>query len=204
MTGNEGFEVVRMKPAHIDALVAIERTSDENFWNKRTFQKHLAAKNHGGLVAIDGLNAVGGVAFERKAGDGYLQIWNIVVSPEYRRKGVGRLLVSRLLEMVPCEYDGVSFFVRQSNKVAHLFLNKLGFWCDTIARDYFIDKTVEATCKEDAYGFDYNPSKQRSKDDPLRITNRVGIVVASPRPSSREGSAIHFPDRLRNRKSQAG
>jgi ribosomal protein S18 acetylase RimI-like enzyme len=179
-----GIVVHRMEGSQTDALVKISNTSNENFWTKKIFEKHIRLKNHGGLVAFDNSNPVGYAAFERRHQDAYIQIWDLVVHPQYRRRGVGRKLVASLTSMVPTEFSGVRFNVRESNFIAHLFLKNANFWCDAIARSYFIDKTGGPPRVEDAYCFDYNTNIARSKNDSIRIISRTGAVLAGPRPTS--------------------
>ncbi len=134
--------VRRMLTEDFPALARIEATSDENFWNEDTFGQHLCMSRSNGLVVWDSMAPVAFVAFESMPRTSYLQIWNLVVEPRFRKKGIGRLLVSRLIERVPSEFDGIRFNVRESNVEAQLFLRQLGFWCDCIALDYFLDFTV--------------------------------------------------------------
>lgn len=197
------FDVVRMTPDHIDALVKIAATGDEPFWNAETFKRHITARYHGGYVAFDGLNPVGFVAHERVPSSAYIVVWNLVVMPEYRKKGVASELLKSLMGAVPCEFDGVRFNVRESNTLAHLLLKKLGFWCEAISRDFFIDYLIEGERKEDAFCFDYNPSKPRSKDDPLRIVSRTGAVLHGPPPSCGR-DPFYVTDGNRHRQSKAG
>jgi len=171
-----GLLIKRMRREDCDGLLPIEHTSDENYWSKEAFEKHIDSINCDILVASDPMGPVGFLAFERKLN--YVQIWNIVVLPKFRLKGVGRLLVSRLQEMIPCEFDGIRFNVRETNLGAQLFLRRIGFWCDTIARSYFLDFTIRVSRQEDAYCFDFNPSVRRNKDVPIRIVSRSNAPPA--------------------------
>jgi ribosomal protein S18 acetylase RimI-like enzyme len=187
---------------HVDNLLFIENTSEENLWSKGDFESHIGLRNHSGLVAMDCQRPVGFIVYERRPVDSYLQIWNLVVDSKYRRMGVGTFLVKRLTEMVPEEYEGVDVFVRESNTAAHLFLKSLGFWCDTISRDYFIDRVLQHETRENAYGFDFNKSIRRSKHEKVRVTDRVGAVV----PKLRLGSgrdARHHDHWQRHRQGEA-
>lgn len=202
----KGVKIVKMHTTHIDGMVKIEKDSPENFWNRRTFEKHLASKNCGGYVALKGYMVVGFLAYELDPINGKIQIWNMVVATKCRTKGIGRALVAELKDLVGCEYDAIIFNVRESNLTAHLFLKKLDFYCGVIARSYFIDWRMDEKSEEDAYCFDFNPNlKVRNTDVPLRITDRLGAPCAGARPSQppRPGAQQHHGERAGSRQSQA-
>lgn len=188
------FVVKKMVKRYIDTLVAIEAFSDENFWDRHVFRKFVFARHHGGLVAMDAMGPVGSVAFEVSPSERRLQIWNLVVHPQFRGKGVGRLLLKRLTARVPSEFASICANVREENLAAQRLLRSAGFWCYGIARNYFVDQTPAATRKEDAYCFEFNPSEERKKDVPLRIVDRSGVVCAGPRAGCREGYAVDVAD----------
>ena len=62
------------------------------------------------------------------------EILNLAVAPEFRRQGVGRALVSGLLERAPGE---VYLEVRPSNTGARRFYQMLGFEEVTTRPDYY-------------------------------------------------------------------
>lgn len=169
----------RMCAAHIELMLRVEQSSRENFWNKDTFQKHLRAAGHDGFVALVGDELVGFLAYEEIGK--YIQIWNFVVARKKRGRGVADALLTRVKGMVPAEFDGIQFNVRESNVAAQCFLRKHEFFCDTISEDYFIDDLPDMVMQEDAYCFDYNPKKVRPALAVPRHTDRLGAVVVGPR-----------------------
>lgn len=183
------FIVADMVPANIDALLKIEQTSEENFWPKGQFEKHATGPRYCGLVAYSENNPVGFLCYEKKAEESEFQIWNMVVADSHRRQMAGTTMVSYLTMLMQPNYSSIVFNVRESNVTAQLFLKKLGFWCDTIARNYFLDKIKDDVRRENAYRFDYNPNKKRSKDAKIRITSRFGNVIARPRTGARASKA---------------
>lgn len=178
---NSAIEVHAMSMEHLDALVEIAKESSENFWTKGIFTDHLNSRNHGGLVATVNNKIVGYAATQHRHKRSRVQIWDLVVLPDYRFKGVGRTLVQPMLDTVPSDLEGIEFNVRESNLPAQLFLQKMKFWCEAIALGYFIDKVGGPPLVEDAYCFVYNPRKERKKDEQIRIIDRVGTFVAKSR-----------------------
>lgn len=186
--------IQKMELEHLDSIMKIERTSSENFWNHRTFESHLKTKNCKALVAMQGGSVVGYVAYELDPVSGTIQIWNLVVAPRHRSKGVGRALVAELQDLVGCEFDVIHFNVRESNLDSQLFLQKLDFKCNAISRSYFIDWRVHERREEDAYCFVYNPNKKgRDRDVPFRITTRLGVTIAQPRNGANADQATKQP-----------
>jgi len=131
--------IQKMDTAHLDSILKIEKTSSENFWNRRTFEKHIRTKNCKALVALRGRVVTGYIAYELDPVNGTIQIWNLVVASKYRTQGIGRALVAELQDLIGCEFDSIHFNVRESNLDSQLFLKKLGFCCNAISRSYFID-----------------------------------------------------------------
>lgn len=195
--------IQKMEPVHFDSIMKIEETSTENFWNRTTFENHLKERHCKGLVALTGTEIVGYMTYELDPVNGTIQIWNLVVATDRQRQGVGEALVAELKDLVGCEFDSILFNVRESNLVAHVFLRSLGFYCGTISLGYFIDVRMNERVEEDAYCFDYTPNtKGRNKDVPIRITTRLGDVIARPVAGSRgsgQGSCHDQPEWSRSR-----
>ncbi len=78
-----------------------------------------------GVVTVNG-RPVGYAVLQVAAGEGYLA--NIVVSPGYRGKGLGKGLLERILERaVDCGVGRVLLEVRESNHVAIGLYYSMGF-----------------------------------------------------------------------------
>jgi len=198
----EAVSIHVMSEDHIDGLLAVEKSSRENFWNRGAFKKHLSMKNHYGVVACDSGKPVGFMVYEERPAWDHVQIWNMVVTPSSRRDGVGSAMFEAVKAKVPERYGRIVFNVRESNTGAHLFLKKLGFWCVAIARKYFVDKIKETVRRENAYCFDYNPSANRSKDEPICITGRFGSIVARPLSGGRKDQLVDISEGHRSGQGQ--
>lgn len=185
-TQMSAIAITKMSPNHFDACVGIERTSDENFWTKATFEAHLSRRYHGGLVAMQGFAVVGFLAYELNLRKGEIQIWNLVVTPGQRRVGVAATLIAELKKMIGCEFASLQFNVRESNLPVQVLLRKMEFRCTAIARSYFIDidHRTEGERQEDAYCFVYH-SERENKDVTFLITDRCGGPVAELRSGTR-------------------
>ena len=77
---------------------------------------------------------VTGFLLARSLGDTECEVLNIAVSPEFRRKGVGKALLSSLLE----GYKGTVFLeVRESNQNARKLYKSMGFQEISTRRNYY-------------------------------------------------------------------
>ena len=74
-------------------------------------------------VSVCGIR-VAGFLVSRALTEGETELLNLAVAPEFRRRGVARKLVESLL----AESPGVVYLeVRESNRVARKFYNRMGF-----------------------------------------------------------------------------
>ena len=74
-------------------------------------------------VSVCGIQ-VAGFLVSRALTEGETELLNLAVAPEFRRRGVARKLVESLL----AESPGVVYLeVRESNRVARKFYNRMGF-----------------------------------------------------------------------------
>ena len=79
-----------------------------------------------------------------------LQVLNLAVRPDLRRRGIGRALVARLAtKLTHQRRSRIMLEVRESNLAAQLFLLRQGFRAVNVLRDFY-----DQTC-EDAYVFQY-------------------------------------------------
>ena len=125
-------------------VLPIERSSYEYPWGSREFG--LAIKSNWGMVAeVDGA-VVGYLIWERH--ESRMQLLNLAVAFEHRRRGIGRALVERLATLAfGASVPRMAIEVRESQDGAHLFLKAAGFVALNVLRGYYRDST------EDAYVF---------------------------------------------------
>ena len=110
------------------AIAAIQAASPEAAQWKAT--DYLACRL---LVATGDAGVVGFLAARSVAAD-EVEILNLAVKPEFRRRGVARDLIAALLR----EYQGTFFLeVRESNQPAQCCYKSLGFQVVTRRPDYY-------------------------------------------------------------------
>jgi ribosomal-protein-alanine N-acetyltransferase len=123
-------QIRRASSLDIQAIVAIENESFADPWDHSVFFEALTYYPSTYFVAIcDGTVAgfvVGGL--EDTGEQIYGHLCNVGVSPLYRRRGVGRLLIRRVEHQFALELaTGVQLEVRVSNTEAQRFYQRLGY-----------------------------------------------------------------------------
>jgi ribosomal protein S18 acetylase RimI-like enzyme len=81
-----------------------------------------------------------------------LEIVNLVVHQDYRKREIGSLLLERLESR--SEWQKIFVHVRESNLDAQLFLKRKGFLATNIKHRYYEDYMVGKVVFEDAYQFE--------------------------------------------------
>lgn len=123
-------QIRRATPADIAAIVAIEKESFIDPWEQSVFLEALTyypttyfvAECDGAVVGF----VVGGL--EDTGENIYGHLCNLGVSPRYRRRGIGRLLVNRVQHQFALEMaTGVQLEVRVSNTTAQRFYRRMGY-----------------------------------------------------------------------------
>lgn len=123
-------QIRRAGPGDIAAIVEIEKESFIDPWDTPVFLEALAYYPTTYFVAVcDGAVAgfvVGGL--EDTGENIYGHLCNIGISPRYRRRGLGRLLVRRVEHQFALELaTGVQLEVRVSNTAAQQFYRRMGY-----------------------------------------------------------------------------
>lgn len=128
-----------------EGIYKIEEASFSVPWSLESITAELADVERKLYVVIEtdeGIEGYGGVWLVYDEG----QITNIAVHPLYRRKGYGKLLMKRLMDL--CFQRGMNEIfleVRVSNFAALSLYRQLGFTVKGIRKDYYSEP------KEDAY-----------------------------------------------------
>ena len=112
----------------LDAVAAIQQASPGAAnWNVRDYLEQDFR------VAVDGNRVVGFLVARTLATD-EREILNLAVTPDSRRKGVARALITSVLDA----FRGSVFLeVRESNGVAQAFYKSLGFQELSLRRGYY-------------------------------------------------------------------
>ncbi|WP_455387601.1 ribosomal protein S18-alanine N-acetyltransferase [Petrachloros mirabilis] len=125
----------------MEEVLDIERASFLNPWTEGDFIRCLRQANCIGMVAEYGDRVVGFIIYELNKTS--IQILNMAVSPEHRRKNIGTQILwkmDRKLSTECLELLGVE--LKESNLTAQLFFRSFGFLAVDVLRGYY-DETDE-------------------------------------------------------------
>lgn len=138
------MQVELMNKSHIDGIMEIEKDSFAIPWSRAAVEKELSNNLAIYAVVKENDKVVGYGGMWHVVNEGH--ITNIAVHKDYRRKGIGNIIVNKLIEIAEeKEMIGLTLEVRKSNLPALELYKKNGFKLEGIRPEYYEDN------KEDAY-----------------------------------------------------
>jgi len=133
-----------MTPLHLPQVLEIERASYPDPWTQATFMRELNASKIAATI----------VAHQDDTVCGYIISWmileevhigNVAVASEFRRQGIGRMMMEWLLEegiQRGCTFSTLE--VRRSNQAAQLMYQNLGFRAVACRKTYYSEPVEDA------------------------------------------------------------
>lgn len=120
----------------LDAVTLIEKTCFSLPWSKESFVNELVNQlAYYQCATIDG-NVVGYMGMWKICDEGH--VTNVAVLPEYRKKGIASLLISKMIDVCKCsEINSMTLEVRESNYDAIRVYEKFGFKSLGIRPNYY-------------------------------------------------------------------
>lgn len=120
------YTVVNASEAMLPQIEAIEQACFSMPWTRGQLAAQLDGDRHVFLAAVDGDRVLGYVGMMYVLDEGYIA--NVAVAPEARRQGIGRALISALLQRADeLELSFVTLEVRPSNTAAVALYSAFGF-----------------------------------------------------------------------------
>ena len=135
------MEIKRTKKRDIAAIAELEKLCFSAPWSEKAIEETMSGERAVFLTAKEGVEIAGYIGSYCCYPEGY--ITNIAVAPAFRRRGIGRALVSELIKIG--REEGFSFLtleVRASNEAAISLYKSLGF-SDVGLRPKFYSAPVE-------------------------------------------------------------
>jgi ribosomal-protein-alanine N-acetyltransferase len=132
-----------MTAADLDAVMAIERSSFAYPWSPRFFLQELQVPCARSILGEINERIVGYVLFWLLPDE--IDVHNLAVHSEFRRRGIGRLLLQQVVIEARCRSSNrVTLEVRQSNVSAQKLYESLGFTTTAVRRGYYSDNGEDA------------------------------------------------------------
>lgn len=120
-----------MRPADLDEVMRIERTSFTMPWRESTF-RGLMRRPSASLAVAEVAGSLAGFSVTWFAAD-EAELGDLAVAPAFRRRGVGGVLLDRVLaECVARGTRALYLEVRESNAAARVLYERAGF--ETVGR----------------------------------------------------------------------
>ncbi len=113
-------------------------------WCEEDFLRCLRQHNCIGMVVEHNDNIIGFVIYELNHNK--INILNLAIHPEFRHRGVGRIIIYKLIGKLSCHRrNQITISLRETALGAQLFLRGLGFRATEVIRGYY------PNTEEDAY-----------------------------------------------------
>ena len=120
------LEIKKMTSSHIEEIAKLEKECFSSPWSEDGLKSELDNNFARFFVALCDGKIVGYIGSHNVLGEVY--ITNVAVFPEFRRNGVGKMLVEYILDRMKTEKaEFVTLEVRKSNLNAASLYEKCGF-----------------------------------------------------------------------------
>ena len=121
------MEIIRMNESHVASVAAIEKECfGRDAWSERSVAGELTNALALWLVAVEGETVAGYVGSQTVCNE--TDMMNVAVTADFRRRGIGELLVTALVEELKAmDSHCLTLEVRASNTPAQAMYEKLGF-----------------------------------------------------------------------------
>lgn len=151
----------------LPSLLEIERQSFGFPWGKSEFVAALRTLWVTGLVAEIDSQVVGFVIYSLERGD-EIDVLNLAVHPDHRRKGVGRELIRKLQgKLSHMQRNRITLVIRETNLQGQVFFRSCGFQAIATLKNQF------ANCDEDAYFMEYQERRRKNEAEVNRVKGKV-------------------------------
>lgn len=130
------IQIVPMTDAHVSQMAALEKECFSDPWSERSIASELNNPLSLWLTALDGDRVAGYIGSQTVLGES--DMMNLAVSPEYRQQGIGRTLVTVLIERLrQAGSHSITLEVRASNLPAGKLYESLGFSQVGLRKGYY-------------------------------------------------------------------
>lgn len=130
------YNIEPMNSSHVEGIFEVSKLSLAESWNIESIEKELSNKLAKYLVALDGNKVIGFVGMWIVFDEG--DITNIAVHPDYRKQGVGNLLMDSLIAL--CKESNITSLtleVRESNLPAQNLYKKHKFTEEGVRKNFY-------------------------------------------------------------------
>lgn len=132
-----------MTTADMDEVMAVERTAYQFPWSSGFFRQEMQVACARSILAESDGKAVGYILYWLLPGA--IDIHNLAVHADYRRRGIARALLQRVINQAKVQSIArVMLEVRKSNVPAQKLYESAGFSVTAIRKGYYSDNDEDA------------------------------------------------------------
>ncbi len=137
------IKIVPMGKCHVEKIAELEKLCFSSPWSANSIASELENPLSLWLVATDGTQLLGYIGSQSVLNEA--DMMNVAVDPDARRRGVGRLLVTSLVDDLKNRgIRSLTLEVRASNEGAKAMYQKLGFLEVGRRPKYYFDPREDA------------------------------------------------------------
>lgn len=137
------IKIERMNAAHVPQIAQLEKICFDDPWVEQSIAPEVENPLSLWLVAMEDTKVVAYVGSQSVLGE--TDMMNIAVHPDYRRRGLARLLVTKLVEELKAGGNhSLMLEVRVSNDPARKLYEKLGFVQVGLRKNYYRNPKEDA------------------------------------------------------------
>ena len=130
------MKIVLMEEGHVPQVAALEKLCFSDPWSEKSVASELSNPLSLWLVALDGDVVAGYIGSQTVLDE--TDMMNVAVHPDYRRRGVARMLVGSLVDaLVKRGSHRLTLEVRASNEPAKRLYETLGFTQVGLRKNYY-------------------------------------------------------------------
>lgn len=140
--------IMQMSEHDLLEVVEIEEQSGLSRWGWAAYYAELQGANRELMLVAkspgrESEGVAGYIVARESAGE--LHINNVAVRDQYRRQGIGNILLARVLEMARVRGAGAAFLeVRKGNSAAQALYEKCGFHAIAVRSNYYSEPREDA------------------------------------------------------------
>lgn len=130
------YKIKAMNSSHVEGVFEVSKLSLSETWNMESIERELSNKLAKYFVALDGDKVIGFIGMWIILDEG--DITNIAVHPNYRKQGIGNLLINRLVSLCKeSNINSLTLEVREGNIPAQNLYKKHKFKEEGLRKNFY-------------------------------------------------------------------
>ena len=146
MEKKDFIAIAQMKESHLSEVLKIAQKNNLSYWSRADYKAETIREDSCCLIAEDPDKNVTGFLISRLIMiESCAELYNIAVTDDYKRKGIGKLLLTSLTNRcVIINLDQINLEVRESNRKAIDFYQKFNFQKIGIRKNFYTQPSENA------------------------------------------------------------